>query len=206
MVQDRRVLASSLFQGLAVRVLGTAAGLWLVTGRLPDASAGNTSIALQFGLPAAISFREPTFVGSGGLDVVPTGDEDASFQWFAERAFAGHLEPVAARLKSLLPLGSRMLWGNAAAALVNAGLSVSQSGATTGGRSIDRLLAAMPHDLARMGSVDVARAGDAASAFWSRTNCCLWFLEDPARDVCNSCSLLPPDERRRRVAASTPPA
>ena len=134
MVQDRRVLASSLFQGLAVRVLGTAAGLWLTTGRLPDVSAANTSVTMQFGLPAAISFREPTFAGPGGLDI---GDEAARFSWFAERAFVGHLEPVAARLKALLPLGSRMLWGNAAAALVNAGLSVEKAGAATR-RAVDR--------------------------------------------------------------------
>jgi len=197
MVQDRRVLASSFFQGLAVRVLGTAAGVWLMTGRLPDASATNTSIRLQFGLPAAISFDAATTRG---------GDEGELFAWFAEAAFAHHLEPVAARLKSILPLGSRMLWGNAAAALVHAGLAVEQAGAAAGGRSIQQLVAALPHGLSGMGTVDLAIPSDPASPFWSRTNCCLWFLEDPARQVCNSCSLLPPDERRRRVAAATAPA
>jgi ferric iron reductase protein FhuF len=197
MVQDRRVLASSFFQGLAVRVLGVAAGVWLMTGRLPDVRAERTSIRLQFGLPAAISFEAPT---------TRSTDEGDLFGWFAEAAFPGHLEPVAARLKAILPLGARMLWGNAAAALVHAGLSVEQAGAASGGRSVDRLVAALPHRLSAMGAVDLARVDDAGSAFWSRTNCCLWFLEDPAREVCNSCSLLPPDERRRRVAAAAAPA
>ena len=45
--------------------------------------------------------------------------------------------------------------------------------------------------------------------FWARRTCCLWYLEDPERRLCDTCNLLPEEERRdrlvRQLARRQPP-
>ena len=61
------------------------------------------------------------------------------------------------------------------------------------------LLDALPHRLARHGEWTDVADGDRRDLFWVRRTCCLWYLEDPERRLCDTCNLLPEHERRERL-------
>jgi len=191
-VRDRAVAASVLFQGYAVRILGTVAAAWLLTGRAPDVSPATTAIAWHTEMPARLGF----------LGAVQHGDDLA---WVLERAFERHLDVLAERVSDAVAIGRRLLWGNAAAALMGACNAIEMSAPPTEraplSAAVDRLLRAMPHGLPALGERRVVPLPEGYGVYWARHTCCLWFREDPARALCDSCNLLADDERHRRCAA-----
>ena len=211
-VQDLPVAASVFFQGQATRVLGVGVGLWLIAGTVPDVALDATAITLQFELPARLGFTRVARAGLLGAPAVDVElvDDAAVLEWFVDRAFTHHLDPLADAITARVPIGRRLLWGNAAAALANAGHSVEAASPPEQRAQIaaatDRFVAAMPHDLAGLGHRFTptvgAGLGGGASSFWERDACCLWFREDPHGAVCDSCSLLTVDDRRARLTAA----
>jgi hypothetical protein len=57
----------------------------------------------------------------------------------------------------------------------------------------------MPHELSGTGDWTDVEVGTHTETFWTRRTCCLWYLEDPGRSLCDTCNLLSPDERRLRL-------
>jgi hypothetical protein len=220
---DRRVAASSFFQGAALRVLGTGIGLWLSTGRAPDVAAEATAYTLQVDLPAALGL-----VASEHADgyAAPKPAEGLvvrvaeRFEWFVERAFAGHLEPLARAVRRQVRIGERLLWGNAAAAVAAVVLDLERTASPDDRPALReearRLVSHLPQRLDSLGTwLDVpapavygtvaAASGTVAAGvrmrtFWVRRTCCLWYLEDPERRMCDTCNLLPSEERYARLA------
>lgn len=214
--RDRRVAASSFFQGAALRVLGTGVGLWLLTGRFPDVSAARTAYALEVDLPARLALvAEPAPAGppapptTGPLGV-PTGGPavarhltDPDPARFSARAFAGHLDPLAGAVRGTVRIGEQTLWGNAAAAVAGVVLDLVRTfppaDRLTRLAAARDLLDALPHGLGRLGEWTDVGDGVRRDLFWVRRTCCLWYLEDPERRLCDTCNLLAPDERRARL-------
>ncbi len=93
---ERLVAASLLFHGYAVRVLGTAVAMWLLTGAVPDVGSDNTAIAWQGALPARLGLRRARTGEDAGFR-----GEEASLHWLNERAFGSHLDPIATALTEL---------------------------------------------------------------------------------------------------------
>jgi hypothetical protein len=200
---DRRVAASSFFQGAALRVLGTGVGLWLMIGRFPDVAAASTAYALEVDLPARLALVGET--APGGRTGSSRHLTSSQQEWFADRAFAAHLDPLADAVRREVRIGEHTLWGNAAAALAGVVLDVVRS--SPAGAQDRRLAAArqllegLPHRPARYGDwADIADGAD-HGVFWTRRTCCLWYLEDPERRLCDTCNLLSERERRARLVA-----
>lgn len=194
---ERLVAASLLFHGYAVRVLGTAVAMWLLTGAVPDVGSDNTAIAWQGALPARLGLRRARTGEDAGFR-----GEEASLRWLNERAFGSHLDPLAAALTEVVAIAPQVLWGNAAMAVVGAGHAVERSALPAErpriARAVVRILDAMPHHLAGL----IRRHGVAGHSFWVRTTCCLAYRTDPRAAVCNTCARLTADETLRRHLAT----
>ncbi len=66
--------------------------------------------------------------------------------------FAGHLDPVAASLRSRHALGEQLVWGDAAAGIAAALSAVATApGAPPIRTRADELIGALPHGIARLG-------------------------------------------------------
>jgi hypothetical protein len=197
---DRRVAASSFFQGAALRVLGTGVGLWLTIGRFPDVAAASTAYGLEVDLPARLALVGETAPDGTGSSRHLTSSQE---EWFADRAFAAHLDPLAEAVRREVRIGEHTLWGNAAAALAGVVLDVVRS--SPAGAQDRRLAAArhllegLPHRPTRYGDWTEIADGADRGVFWTRRTCCLWYLEDPERRLCDTCNLLSEGERRDRL-------
>jgi len=166
-VGDGRVAASILVQGHAARLWSLSLGTWFHAGLVPD--------------------LHP--------DVLWWRDEDGSVRLHLERAqgWAGgqledvlaatvigaHLAPMITAVHRLGPLSDRLLWGNAASALLGAARVID--GAPTGpARAVtDRLLNKGP----LRGSIAARPDGG-----HRRRSCCL-FYRVPGAGLCGDCAL-----------------
>jgi len=166
-VGDGRVAASILVQGHAARLWSLSLGTWFHAGLVPD--------------------LHP--------DVLLWRDEDGSVRLHLERAqgWAGghledvlaatvigeHLAPMITAVHRLGPLSDRLLWGNAASALLGAARVID--GAPTGpARAVtDRLLNKGP----LRGSIAARPDGG-----HRRRSCCL-FYRVPGAGLCGDCAL-----------------
>lgn len=184
---DPQVLASLWWQAYAYRVAGTALACWLLSGVAPDTRAEATAVGVARSRPASVVYLAP------GADDLPR---------LVERAFAGHLDRVAASLRARHALGRPLLWGNVAAACASAAGAVRAAAGHRWRDRLDTFLAAAPHDLAGLGrwtfpddpSPDPAPhgAGDpgADGPTYRRTSCCLWWKTSVAGGaLCADCSL-----------------
>ena len=136
--------ASAFYEGYAIRVVGTALGVWLLGEPFPDPDPDSTAIRLAVDLPAEVAFL---------------GDEtDDDPRWFVDRALTRHLEPLSVRITERVPLGAQLLRSNLASAVATSGLAVATSlgdasavmttdtaGGT--GRSVEAFLRALPDDV-----------------------------------------------------------
>jgi len=166
-VGDGRVAASIMVQGHAARLWSLSLGTWFRAGLVPD--------------------LHP--------DVLWWRDEDGSVRLHLERAqgWAGghledvlaatvlgeHLAPMITAVHRLGPLSDRLLWGNAASALLGAARAID--GAPTGpARAVaDRLLGRGP----LQGSIEQGSDGG-----HRRRSCCL-FYRVPGGGLCGDCAL-----------------
>jgi len=166
-VGDGRVAASIMVQGHAARLWSLSLGTWFHAGLVPD--------------------LHP--------DVLWWRDEDGSVRLHLERAqgwpgghpedvLAGtvlgeHLVPMITAVHRLGPLSDRLLWGNAASALLGAARVID--GAPTGPAQAvaDRLLGHGP----LQGSIEQGSDGG-----HRRRSCCL-FYRVPGGGLCGDCAL-----------------
>src|SRR5262249_10487046 len=99
--------------------------------------------------------------------------------------FAGHLDSVAAALRTRHRIGEQLVWGNAAAGVASALLAVAGAdGAPSELRSrAPDITAALPHG---MGGLGTWHDGE-----YARTTCCLWFKTPSAKGgYCADCSFV----------------
>jgi hypothetical protein len=165
-IDDPVVLASLWWQAYAYRVAGTALACWLLTGVGP--------IPLGVG----IGRHRPS-------SIVCMDDDETDLEALLGRLFTGHLDGVAAAVRSGHRIGEQLVWGNAAAGIASALLAVAGAdGAPSELRSrAPDVTGALPHG---MGGLGAWHDGE-----YARTTCCLWFKTPSAKGgYCSDCSFV----------------
>ena len=174
---DPQVQASLWWLGYSYRVAGGTLAAWIVAGSAPDPSiAAGCGVGVGRGRPSS-------------LVVGPDAVEIHELDELVERLFAGHLDRLAEVLRARHPIGRRLVWGNAAASIASCfGAVAAAAGARDVAPSIDaridEVIAALPHDLAALGTWTSPHTA------YRRTTCCLWWKTDTSNGVlCADCSL-----------------
>jgi ferric iron reductase protein FhuF len=170
---DPQVLASLWWQAYCYRVAGTTLAAWAVGGGAPDPAAPGTGVGLARSRPSS-------------LLVDPAAAVVADLDPLVARLFDRHLEPVAGALRARHAVGTRLLHGNAAAAIASAlGAVGTAAGAPLRRARVDAVTAA------------IARPDEPDLGAWTgwdyrRTTCCLWYKTSAADGAtCEDCSLRP---------------
>ncbi|MFD7578821.1 (2Fe-2S)-binding protein [Kitasatospora sp. NPDC059817] len=180
---EPRVAASILHLGLAARFWSVGLGAAVLLGTVPTLEHAWVRIPDQGPLdlwtppepPLSPPFPAP----------LPLADQ------LYEAVLVGQLEPLAAAVRSAVPLSARLLTGNAASALAGT-LRVLDSHAPVPARALVAELLARP-PLAGTGTL---RTGPRGAAF-RRTSCCLYYRVGPGAGVCGDCCFTRPPAPRR---------
>jgi hypothetical protein len=117
-----------------------------------------------------------------------------------------HLSALISSVRARITVGERLLWGDVAASLAVIFRAVEGAVATRDERLAVRARADAFFDradetLGGLGSFELVDGpghdGAVDGWFWARTNCCLWYRTSDGR-LCDDCSLLDADDRRRQ--------
>ncbi|MFD7832523.1 (2Fe-2S)-binding protein [Kitasatospora sp. NPDC059803] len=162
--------------GAAV-LLGTVPTLEHAWVRIPDQGPLDLWTPPEPPLPAPFPASLPT--------PLPLADQ------LYEAVLVGQLEPLAAAVRSAVPLSARLLTGNAASALAGT-LRVLDAHAPGPARALVAELLARP-PLAGTGTL---RTGPRGAAF-RRTSCCLYYRVGPGAGVCGDCCFTRPPAPKR---------
>lgn len=182
---DMAVAASLWFQSYAFRVAIPSAGPYFLGREGLTADPAAVLIALTRHRPGKVAVTE---AATRTRDV---GDLVADL-------FDAHLAPMVDAITSVVTVGRRLLWGNAAASIATLARALESS------PGIDRqavrqraaALVAAPQ-LQGLGHFDTLEVDGRDGWWWTRTNCCLWDrCEGGGR--CNDCSLIPAAELQAR--------
>jgi ferric iron reductase protein FhuF len=178
--EDPQVLASLWWQGYCYRLAGTTLAAWVVAGSAPDPSASaGAGVGVERGRPSSL------VVGTRAREV-------GSLDRLLDHLFPSHLDPVADRLREVQPIGTRLVWGNADAAIASCLSAVATAPAAPSDLHdrVDEVVAALPEGIGRLGSWLAPRHHR-----YHRTTCCLWWKTSTAAGAyCDDCSLLDPSE------------
>ncbi|MFC8671996.1 (2Fe-2S)-binding protein [Streptomyces griseorubiginosus] len=162
---EPRIAASIAHLGLAARLWSAALGCAAVYGRIPDLSPGRLHWDPDGSAPEDLWLapREPG-------ESLP-GDA----RTLADVVLHGHLEPLAAALRTAYRPASGLLWGNAASALVGAVRQLGSHGAGARARALAAELLAHP-----------LLEGTLDRRTLRRRSCCLYYRL-PGGGVCGDC-------------------
>jgi hypothetical protein len=164
---DRRVAASIAFQGLAAQLVSAPIAAVAVHGVLPALGPDELHWRPAASGPWPLCCPEPA--------LLPPADLPALL-------LDAHLVPLAAAVRRLVPVSERVLFGNAASAVVTAGTLVGAARPAAAVRTaavVGRLLAAGP--LRGTGAFD-------ARGTFRRRSCCLYHRV-PGGGICGDCVL-----------------
>jgi ferric iron reductase protein FhuF len=178
--EDPQVLASLWWQGYCYRLAGTTLAAWVVAGSAPDPSASaGAGVGVERGRPSS-------------LVVGPRAREVGSLDRLLDHLFPDHLDPVADRLREVQPIGTRLVWGNADAAIASclSAVATAPDAPTDLHGRVDEVVAALPEGIGRLGSWLAPQ-----HRRYHRSTCCLWWKTTTAAGgYCSDCSLLDPSE------------
>ena len=124
-----------------------------------------------------------------------------------DQAFAGLelAEADGGKVRARLPVGRRLLWGNAAAATAGAFAALSAAELPSADRAAQmlqdarRLLQEPGSPIEGLADLFPVDHDGAVRLFVRRHTCCLRYRLPDAPRTCLSCRLLPEAERRRRI-------
>ncbi|KOV21572.1 ferric iron reductase [Streptomyces sp. XY152] len=182
-VPEARVAASVAQQGLAARLWSVALGSAALYGAVPD-------------LAPPLLRWDPE--GSAPDDLWLTGVRplpgDAAT--LAELVLHGHLEPLAAALRSRHRLAPGLLRGNAASALAGAARELDAWGRRHGRTDVAARAASLTAEL--LAHPLLTGAGSPAGAAFRRRSCCLYYRV-PGGGVCGDCCFARPPRSSPRA-------
>ncbi|MFJ5775619.1 (2Fe-2S)-binding protein [Streptomyces sp. NPDC093094] len=183
---EPRVAASVAHLGLAARLWSIALGCAARYGRLPDLDPGLLHWDPDGGAPEDLWLRE----------VRPGAPADAD--GLADAVLLGHLEPLAAALRSGHRLAPGLLRGNAASALVGAARETdrwARANGVPGTGERTRALAAelLTHPL-------LSGTGTLTGTSFRRRSCCLYY-RIPGGGVCGDCCFPSPPRSSPHAAS-----
>ena len=168
---EYRVAASTLFLGYAARLWSLVLGGIVRTGILPDVDR-----LLWRDVDGRIDLHLSDADGWAGGEPLELVD-------VARATVLGrHLAPMIAAIRTVEPMSERLLWGNAASALIGAA-RVLDSETCTGAMDIAESILGDPR---LVDTVDQEGAG------YRRRSCCL-FYRTPASSYCGDCVLTRPN-------------
>jgi len=172
--EDPQVLASLWWQAYSYRTAGTTLAAWVVAGSAPDPAAdAGAGVGLSRSRPSTLLL---------GADARELTDLDT----IVVRLFADHLDPLAEVMRARHPIGTRLVWGNAAASIASClGAVACADGAPDGiGDRIAIVTDALPHGIPALGSwLEPYRT-------YRRATCCLWWKTTASQGaLCEDCSL-----------------
>jgi ferric iron reductase protein FhuF len=169
-VIERRVAASLLFQGLAARLWSPVVAAAALHAVVPDLS----EVRLSPGGPMELCLAEPA--GRSADDLTEP---------VLRTVVDGHLRPLVAKIREVVPISEGLLWGNAASALAGCLYVRSERPESAGplGGLVRRLLAREP----LLGTGSLAPDGS-----FVRRSCCLYYRVPPGGAKCGDCVLLHP--------------
>ncbi len=182
---DQAVAASLFLQGYAFRVPSVALAAFALGLPSPNVSAELTAFRVTRHRPAEVAYLSPSV------------SDDLVDAWH------DHLAGLIAIIRTIVKVGERLLWGNAAASAAVAFRAVD--GALQGVDEKARVraqaaefFAASPH-LAGLGAFEIVTVGNQSGWFWTRTSCCLWYQVAPSEaagtpPMCDDCSLISKDD------------
>lgn len=170
---DDRVAASIAFQGLAAGLVSAPFAAAVLHGVVPELT------------PEALHWRPSA---SGPLRLWCPRPVAVPVAALAELLLDGHLAPLVAAVRALVPVSERVLWGNAASALAGAKRVLGAVRPEAGARAAEVaqwLLATGP--LAGTGQLLAPAPPDTAWSF-RRRSCCLYYRV-PGGGLCGDCVL-----------------
>ncbi|EIV91088.1 (2Fe-2S)-binding protein [Frankia sp. QA3] len=208
---ERRVAASNLFIGHAIRLWCVTLGCWERGGLIPDLPV-DAVLAVGPGSRAPLALAD-----TGGWRPADPGDVDTVAALVTRVVIDGHLRPFAAAMHATIRTATGLLWGNAASALVGAVGAIARhatlgpaapSDAPSGGpvRHQARLAATLLEQppLAGTGVHRRHDDGNLDLPSFVRRSCCLYYrLPDGA--MCEDCSLRDSPAATRRHSPSSAP-
>ncbi|WP_250005206.1 (2Fe-2S)-binding protein [Actinoplanes sp. M2I2] len=187
---EERAVASTIFLGLASRLLSPVLAAATVAGVLPLAESARLWWRPVEGGPMPIAFAGLPAVDCAEWDAVGVAGA------FTRTAIRSLVEPVLDVFGERFALSSQVLWGNVASALGGAAGMIAGHSPHLAGRSaaiVGAVLATPP----LTGMAELVRPDpDRARWFLVRRNCCLYY-RIPGGGTCGDCVLTPEDERRR---------
>ncbi|MEI5525114.1 (2Fe-2S)-binding protein [Streptomyces brasiliscabiei] len=176
---EPRVAASIAHLGLAARLWSVALGAAALYGRVPDLD------------PRLLRWDADA---SAPDDLWLTEVRSLPVERIGEVVRDGHLLPLAAALRARLPVSERLLWGNAASALMGAVRQIDRWAAANGRDEAASRARALAADLFAHPSL----TGTLDPVTHRRRSCCLYYRL-PGGGLCGDCCFdRPPGARPRR--------
>ncbi|WP_216587835.1 (2Fe-2S)-binding protein [Streptomyces brasiliscabiei] len=180
---EPRVAASIAHLGLAARLWSVALGAAALYGRVPDLD------------PRLLRWDADA---SAPDDLWLTEVRSLPAERIGEVVRDGHLLPLAAALRARLPVSERLLWGNAASALMGAVRQIDRWAAANGRDEAASRARALAADLFAHPSL----TGTLDPVTHRRRSCCLYYRL-PGGGLCGDCCFdRPPGARPRRAPRS----
>ncbi|WP_438483862.1 (2Fe-2S)-binding protein [Streptomyces sp. S186] len=177
---ERRVAASLVHQGLAGRLWSIALAPAVLAGRVPDLGSDTLwwhparSVPDELWLPT--SSAPPA-----------TSEEDVTSRLQAA-VLQGHLVPLQRAISTVCPISPRLLWGNAASALVGALRVLDGWCRRTGRREAAERAATLTASMLDDPLLHDSGTLDPAAPQFSRRSCCLYYRV-PGGGLCGDCVL-----------------
>nr|WP_206036579.1 ATP-binding cassette domain-containing protein [Rhodococcus sp. BL-253-APC-6A1W] len=168
---EYRVAASTLHLGYAARLWSLTLGGIVRTGILPD-----IECLLWRDVDGRIDLHLPEAVGWACDDL------NELVEVAQETVLGRHLEPMIAAIRAAEPMSDRLLWGNAASALIGAARVLDGEAGTVAVKLAETILL----DQRLVDTVDREGTG------FRRRSCCL-FYRTPASGYCGDCVLTRPN-------------
>jgi iron complex transport system ATP-binding protein len=159
---ENRVAASILFQGWAARLWSVGLAVLVHTGRLPVLT------------PATLRWRDVGGTVYLGVERPELTDRSSAGR-LGDLVLGEHLEPLAAAVRRGTPVSERVLWGNAASALLGAARVLDGGSRGAAGTVAGQLLIRGP-------------LRGALEANGRRRSCCLYYRV-PGGGICGDCVL-----------------
>lgn len=177
---ESRVAASLVYQGLAGRLWSIVLGPAVLAGRVPDLGGEALWWHPDRSTPDELWLPSPE-------PLPPASEEDLTSRLRAA-VLRDHLEPLHHAISAVCPISPRVLWGNAASALVGTLRVLHGWCRSTGhGEAAERAVA-LTASLLDAAPLDDCGTLDPTIPAFSRRSCCLYYRV-PGGGLCGDCVL-----------------
>lgn len=177
---ERRVAASLVYQGLAGRLWSIALGPAVLAGDVPDLDADTLWWHPDRSTPEELWLPAPT--------VLTTASDEELAARLAEAVVHHHLEPLHRALGAVCPVSPRLLWGNAASALVGTLRVLHGWCSGRGHREAAERAVALTASLLDTAPLRDTGTFDPVTPAFARNSCCLYYRV-PGGGLCGDCVL-----------------